>query len=234
MLKQVLPLTLISILPLLAGCGTKMVVVTPQKVLLTHPQKPVAVRAAIIRALRSQRYHSESEKPGQIVALHNRRGVRCRMLIEYTDREYTIRYMDSQGLRTDNTGLLRIEKRYARMTKRLSRAIDDEIARPAREAAEARERERRHQLALEDQRRRAAEEEQRRREQRYRPNVNVHVHPAPLGPRPAPARVYRRRHHHRSSTQSLTCTVNGVRYRCPTQQAFQNCSTLQPHTCTRF
>lgn len=229
-------LPLILSLALLAACGTKMVVVTPHRVLLTHPEQPVAVRAAIIRALRSQRYHAESEKPGQIVALHNRRGVRCRMLVEYTDREYSIRYMDSQGLKTDNTGLLRIENRYARMTRRLSRAIDDEIARPAREAAEARARERRYQLALEEQRRRAAEEERRRREQRFRPRVHVHVHPAPPppAPRPAPTHVYRRSHQQRSSTQTLTCTVNGVRYRCPTQQAFEACSTLRPHTCARF
>jgi len=223
------------LIALLTGCGTKMVPVQPEMVLLDQPQPGDAVRAAIIRGVTRHKLTTDSEKPGRIVATYDRRGVMYRFAIEYTDRQYVIHYLETRGLETATSrdGML-IETRYPRMIKRLQRAINEEISRPAREAAEARSRARQHELAVEAERRRAEEAAlERERLQRQPPPTSpppppVHIHP----PAPRHPVQIQRRSVHRSGSQTLTCCINGARYTCPSQQAFNQCMSLSPSACT--
>lgn len=50
--------------------------------------------------------------------------------------------------------------------------------------------------------------------------------PPPEAPAPNPQII-------RRSEQTLTCCINGARYTCPSQDAFNRCSTLDPSLCTR-
>jgi hypothetical protein len=50
--------------------------------------------------------------------------------------------------------------------------------------------------------------------------------PPPETPAPNPQII-------RRSEQTLTCCINGARYTCPSQDAFNRCSTLDPSLCTR-
>lgn len=223
----------------LSSCGTKMVPVRPETVLLQRPQASDAVRGAIIRGVTRHKLSTESERPGHIVATYDRRGVMYRFALDYTDRQYTIRYLETRGLETAGTGSgMMIEAKYLRMVRRLKHAINEELERPAREAAAARERERQHQLAVEAERRRAEEaalkrEQMRHRRHHHRPHNGVVVQPRIQVPAPAPRRVHIQRSTvHKSSTQSLTCCINGARYRCPSQQAFDQCVSMNPSACT--
>jgi hypothetical protein len=224
---------------LLAACGTKMVPVEPATVLLHQPQAGDAVRAAIIRGVTRHKLSPDSESPGRIVATYDRRGVMYRLAFEYTDRQYTIRYLETRGLETAMTGHgLLIDARYLRMVRRLEHAINEELERPAKEAAAARERQRQHQLAVEAERRRAEEAAWRREEARRRRHHHRHHGPPPprvvvQPPAPAPGGVHiQHRTVHKSGSQSLTCCINGARYRCPSQQAFEQCMTMNPSACT--
>lgn len=228
--------SLLVALLLLSACGTKMVAVHPDTVLLPQPHPGDAVRAAIIRGIARHKLSPDAETPGRIVATYDRRGLMYRFAFEYTDRQYTIRYLETRGLETAMTGHgLMIDARYLRMVRRLEHAINEELERPAREAAEAQERQRRHQLAVEAERRRAEEaalrreQQQRRRHHHGHPPHGVVVQP----PVPAPAPVHiQHRTIHKSGSQSLTCCINGARYRCPSQQAFEQCMTMSPSACT--
>lgn len=233
-MRRALPL----LIALLAGCGTKMVPVQPELVLLDRPQPSEAIRAAIIRGVTRHRLTTDSEKPGRIVATYDRRGVMYRFAFEYTDRQYVIRYLETRGLETASSrdGML-IEMRYPRMIKRLQRAINEEISRPAREAAEGRARARQHELAVEAERRRAEEARlERERLQRQPPPASpppppIHVHAPPPDHHRHPVQI-QHRDVRKSGSQTLTCCINGARYTCPSQQAFNQCMSLSPSACT--
>jgi hypothetical protein len=133
------------------GCGGRLVPLTPQSaVLLPQAQQTDLVRGAIARALTARRFVAEAEQPGTIVARYERRGQQLRVQIDYTGTQYQITYLDSVGFghQVDRAGQTVISSHYPRQVRALSSSIDEEIARPAREAQEAAERERNHQLEL--------------------------------------------------------------------------------------
>ncbi len=134
------------------GCGTRLVPLTPSAaVLLPQAQQQENVRAAIARAIVARQFVAENEAPGRIIARYERRGTVLRVQIDYSDTQYQITYLDSVGLDQHvdpRTGESMISAQYPRYVRTLSRSIDDELGRPAREAAAEEERERQHQLQL--------------------------------------------------------------------------------------
>jgi hypothetical protein len=230
------------------GCGGMIAAQTPRTVLLPSPSRPPMVRGAIVRALAVQRYEAEADEPGRIVARYERRGTRYRVEIAYTATQYSIRYVDSQGVdveRDEETGQLMIDGAYGRWIGRLERSIRDELARPGREQAAAVAAARQHELALANA---AAERERLRLEAEREANRPVVIRePAPpvVGlpvpvPMPVPAPVQigggvhvQRQVTNRQSTQALTCCINGAFYSCPGQEAFESCLSTGPSMCTR-
>src|SRR5262249_53081677 len=97
-----------------------------------------------------RKFHTEADEPGRIVARFDHGSESVRVAIEYADRQYTVKYLDSAGYKTmpAAAGGTLIEDRYTKLVAKLEHSIGDEIGRPAREAAEAVERERRQQLDL--------------------------------------------------------------------------------------
>ena len=234
----------LRVLALLAGglsigsCAQKLVAVRPDPVLLSQAQPLEAVRAAVVRALAAQRLLTETEQSGRVVARHDRRGLVMRLMVDYSDRQYVVRYLDSCGVAQPGPqGETMLDARCARIIHRLQRAVRDEIDRPAREAAAAAASARQHELAVEAERRRAAEaaaEAERLRNQPPPPPV-VEEPPAPP-PHPyggGGGVVIDRRVQHRDVQQSLTCCINGAYYSCPDQDAFNHCVGLKPSRCTR-
>jgi hypothetical protein len=162
-------LSVIALSFVLAACGARLVPLTPQRaVLLTASFEEEAVRAAVVRAIAARDYVAETEEPGRIVARYERRGVILRVEIRYDASRYEVVYLDSAGLsqQTRPDGQVMISPHYQRHMRALTASIDEEIARPEREAREAAEqaeratreaeqRQRDHQIAvLEAERRR--------------------------------------------------------------------------------
>jgi hypothetical protein len=150
-----------------AGCSRLVPLQPSSAVLLAQAQQPDLVRAAIARALSARNFVAESEQPGVIIARYDRRGQTLRVQIAYSESQYQITYLDSVGFGqvVDERGQTMIGAGYPRQVRALSSSIDDEIARPAREAEEAVQRERQHQLELaqqETQRQQAALDAQQR------------------------------------------------------------------------
>jgi hypothetical protein len=119
---------------------------------ITHTQDPAQVRAAIGRALQERQFAVEAELPGKMRVRMDHRGVQLRLDILYTGQQYSIEYIDSVGLgyQVDpNTGTPTISRNFGRYVARLEASIQEELERPAREAAEALEEQREHQLAME-------------------------------------------------------------------------------------
>src|SRR5512146_1717737 len=101
--------------------------------------------------------------------------MQLKLKIAYTPTQYQIGYLESDGLGygTGEDGTPVISARYEKLVRELSGAIDDELGRPAREAAEAEEAQRKHELdVIEAKRRaradaRAAKAEQAERERQF-------------------------------------------------------------------
>lgn len=138
------------------GCGTRLVPLRDQgAVLLQQPTEQTAMRAAITRALTARGYTAEAEQPGKIIARLDQRGVSLRLNIDYTQTQFAVSYIDSQGLnfQVGPQGPM-ISPRYNSYAENLRRSIRDELDRPARDAQAALDAQRQHELdVLEAQRR---------------------------------------------------------------------------------
>jgi hypothetical protein len=155
------------------GCARLVPLAPASAVLLPQAQEQEGVRAAIARAMTSRQYVAESETPGRIVARYSRGGATLRLAIAYSGTQYEISYLDSQGFDyvVDRRGQTLIGAGYPRQVRALAQAIEGEIGRPAREAAEAVERQRQQELALAQQetaRQQAALDAQAREQQAQR------------------------------------------------------------------
>ncbi len=132
------------------GCGARLIPLRDQgAVMLPQPVQETEMRAAIARALQARRYTVEQEQPNKVVARLDARGTVLRLNIEYSATQYNIQYLDSQGLNysVSPQGPM-ISRSYANYVEGLRRAIQDEIGRPAREAAAAVQAQRDHELAV--------------------------------------------------------------------------------------
>jgi hypothetical protein len=127
-------------------------------VLLPAPMRETELRAAITRALSSAQFTADSETPGIIVAESNRGRRRLRVRIVYSPTQYQLAYLDSDGYgaQVAEDGARVIHPSFERAMRNLSRAIDDEIGRPTREANQAVEQQRRHVVAVIEARNRGA------------------------------------------------------------------------------
>lgn len=136
---------------ILVGCGHHVVPLQDARsVLLPSPQPEADLRAAIARALSDRGFTAEGEEAGSVTARYVRGKIQLRLQIAYGETQYQLRYLDSEGLgyRPTPEGGRVISDRYERLVRDLSKAIDDELRRPAREAQKAVEQEREHELSV--------------------------------------------------------------------------------------
>ncbi|MEZ4410498.1 MAG: hypothetical protein R3A52_29060 [Polyangiales bacterium] len=139
----------------LAACGARQVPLRDQgAVLLAQPQPEGELRAAIARALAARSFTAESEQPNVIIARMDRRAPSC-ACGSTTPPRSTGSHIDRRAWAFSRAPGPMINRAYAN-TVGLRRAIDDEIARPSREAAAAVQAQRDHELAVAEQQREAA------------------------------------------------------------------------------
>jgi hypothetical protein len=229
----------ISTLGFSAACGTSFVSAksTSAPALIAEAHSPAEVRAAVIRALSDQRYTTEGETPGEIRARFERGNQRFRVRVAYSATEYAVHYTDSVGydVHPQQGGDTLIESRYARLVEKLKKSVERELRKPAEAAAQREAEERQYQLMLEQAR------------------SGVAPAPAPAEPSPVPGIVgaavgaavpalvpaagggatVEQNTSVKRSDQSLTCTINGTSYACPSQAAFDRCVRLDPTECKR-
>jgi hypothetical protein len=219
----------------LAACGTSYFPPPNDPVLIANPEPPAEVRAAVVRALQDRRFITEQEEGGRITARHERGEMMLRVAVDYDGARYAVRLLASSGFKsaTAPDGSVAIEARGAKELKALQNAINQELQRPAKEAAEAEKHEREYRLMLEQQKTARAQANA----QTAQANANAQVQPVyvpvpvPVSG-PAPVNV-------QSSTttttgsQSITCCINGAFYNCPSQETFRQCMSTNPSGCTR-
>jgi len=227
--------TSFTVLALVACGGTHYVSTrAPDAELIADAQSPAEVRAAVIRALASRRFKTESEQAGRVVARLDKGSERLRVAVEYTGQQYSIVYLDSAGLQTKTeNGEVLVESTYKSWTDKLKHAIGDELKRPAKERAEAERQERAYQLLL--QAGRTAEAQANAQAAEAQANANAQADaPAPdpaAAPAPPPVTIQSTTTI-RESQQSFTCCINGARYACPGEAAFKECVSRGPSKCT--
>ncbi|MEC7519362.1 MAG: hypothetical protein VYE22_05815 [Myxococcota bacterium] len=132
-------LGLVVMATLAVGCGRRGVPLrTTTAGAIGGRHAPGDVRAALFRALEADQFVVEQEAQNQLVARYTRGRITLRVGIAYNPAGYQIQYLDSAGLRhsVDRGGAAWIHPRYDRMITHLQRQIDEEIARPLREARE--------------------------------------------------------------------------------------------------
>ena len=136
-----------------SACGSRLVAVGAARgTMITQTDDATAIRDAIARGLQSQRYVVEAEEDGRILARYERGRLSIKLMIEYSNEQFTISHVESTGLDHQIDPVTQqevISPHYPRYVTRLEREIQSELGRPAREAEEALEEQRQHQLALE-------------------------------------------------------------------------------------
>src|SRR5262252_7511710 len=146
-----LPLAL-ALIAGLAGCHTSFVRTTGADAqLITTAYPSGEIRAAVVRALEDRNFATVSEEPGRILARFDKHGTSLRVAVEYSETQYLVRYVDSEGFKTEKSpsGETLIEDKYASLVKGLNKSIDQELKRPAKELAKAQRREQEYQMWLE-------------------------------------------------------------------------------------
>jgi hypothetical protein len=106
----------------------------PTSIVVTGGPTAPAVREAIARALAARRYTLESEEGTRIFARFTSRGVSMRLAIDYSPTQVTVNYLDSTGLGFEDA---MSSRQYDGWMRNLTSTMQEEIGRPAREAAEA-------------------------------------------------------------------------------------------------
>jgi hypothetical protein len=213
-----------------ASCGTSYVSTKTADPTLLEGQDPAEVRAAIIRAMKLRKFKAVREEPGVITAKLERGDETVEVAIEYSGSQFLIRYLGSEGLETAKVGdELMIDDAYSAYTRKLSAVIEKELARPARERADAERDRREYELMLA--RARAGTDRPAQASggggEPSGPNVgNIIEQVAPMVPQVEVGGSVRH------SEQSLTCCINGAKYLCPGQDAFNQCITNGPSACT--
>ncbi|MBX7112861.1 MAG: hypothetical protein K1X64_00905 [Myxococcaceae bacterium] len=87
------------------------------------------LREAIINAFREHGYDAQSEVEGKLVGRYARRGETLRVAVEYSSKQFTIRYLESDGLgaKTDKNGVTDIGSVYDRWTANLAETIQRKL-----------------------------------------------------------------------------------------------------------
>lgn len=223
-----------------AACGTSFVSArsTSAPALIAEAYSLAEVRAAVIRALSDQSYTTEGETAGEIRARFERGDQRFRVRVAYSATQYAVHYTDSVGydVHPQAGGDILIESRYARLVDKLKKAVERELRKPAEAAAQRVAEDRQHQLMR----------EQARSGEAPAPAPAAPASPVPgivesavgaalpaLVPAAGGGTTLEQSTSVKRSDQSLTCTINGTSYACPSQAAFDRCVRLDPGECER-
>ncbi len=213
-----------------ASCGTSYVSTKTTDTILLEGQDVAEVRAAIVRAMKLRKFKPQREEPGMIIAKLERGDERVEVAIEYSSSQFLIRYLSSEGLETAKVeDELLIDDAYASYTKKLSVVIEKELKRPAQERAETERNRREYELMLA--RAQAGTDRPAQTDggggEPSGPTVGGILEQ--VGPMVPPVQLDGSVKH---SQQSLTCCINGAKYNCPGQDAFNACMTKGPSQCT--
>lgn len=107
----------------------------PPTAMIVSPTQDVSgVEAALIRALRARGWGVEEAVPGRITARLDQRRTQLRIALDYDGSRVGIALLSSVGLELDDASRSR---RYEGWMRNLASSIEEELARPAREAQEA-------------------------------------------------------------------------------------------------
>lgn len=210
----------IVVFALATACEPSFVPAKSADPILLEGQEIAEVRAAIIRSMKQRKYTAKHEEPGKIIARRESGSEMVEVAIEYTESQFLIRYRTSEGLATmkDGDDLL-IDDQYDSWKQKLSSTIEKELKRPARERKEAERNQRDYELML-------ARAKSGVSEPARGPNVGEIIEKVG-GALPASGGGSIQH-----SQQSLTCCINGKKYDCPGQAAFDACVTSGPSQCT--
>lgn len=223
----------VSILALTA-CETSFVPAKNAEPILLEGQDVAEVRAAIIRAMKLRKFKPQREEPGKIVARLERGDEMIEVSIEYSSSQFLIRYLSSDGLETiKENGELLVDDAYDSYKKKLAVVIEKELQRPAQERAESERNRREYELLL----------------ARAKSGADNTAQSSPGGSPVAPPSIgqgvgqiidaagpavpqVQVNGSVKHSEQSLTCCINGSKYLCPGQDAFNACLSNGPSQCT--
>jgi len=222
-----------------SGCGTTYYSPPQDPVLVANPEQPAEIRAAIVRAISDRRYIAEQEQAGRIVARHERGDATLRVAIDYDGTHYQMKYINSAGYKTQPApdGSMVIEARGMKEMKNLQAAIDREIQRPAKEAAEREQHEREYRLMIEQQKTARAQANADAAQANLQSQQQQQVQPVAVPgmvqlPPPGAVNIQSSTSSTQGS-QSITCCINGAFYNCPSQDAFKQCMGANPSACPR-
>lgn len=100
----------------------------PITVMFPRAYAPELVRAAIARALAARRFQTETEERTRLYARFIHRRGAIRVAVDYSGNQAVVTPLEAQQVD---------EREWAAWSRNLSRSLEEEIARPDREAAEA-------------------------------------------------------------------------------------------------
>jgi hypothetical protein len=117
------------------GGGEVVTFAPPTTTLVVRPTQAIGdVEAALLRAAEARRYVVEGLEPGRLSLRLESRGTVLHIVVAYDGEHVAIDYASSTGLPLEDVGESR---RYEALLRNLAESIEGELARPAREAAEA-------------------------------------------------------------------------------------------------
>lgn len=238
----------------LGACGGGKFMPPPaEPSLLAAPESPAEVRSAIILGLADRKFRTEGERNGKILAHYSHGPSGLRVLVDYDGSHYTVRLIATRGYKTKNEGgEMLVEKRVTGALRNLHTAIERELARPAKERAEAERAQREYEMRMQAARTAQAQAEA------NTANANLQAQqmaqeppPPPMGDDGTPpsddemngaAPTWDAQYQEAPAVQvqvntatavsNVTCCINGARYTCPDQASFQACASMNPSGCT--
>ncbi len=240
MFKAARRVLFVSVLMTAACGGTKYMAPPAEPSLLAQPEAPADVRAAIVLALADRKFKTEGEQENRIVAHYSRKDAGIRVVVDYDGSRYTVHLLASHGYKTKTEGgAMVVEKRVAQAIKALNAAIDRELALPAKERAEAEKKQREYDLQMQTlQTSQAQAEAQAANAQQQAPpdqqggdDNGAEPTGGPVWDATFQVSVPVPQIQVRASAYSGSCCINGTKYSCPNQAAFQACSQMNPSGC---
>jgi hypothetical protein len=231
----------------LIGCGSSYMQPPAEPSLLAQPEAPTDVRAAIVLALADRKFKTEAEEGNKIVAHYQRKESGIRVVVDYDGSRYTVHLLGVRGYKTkQERGEYVVEKRVGSALKGLYTAINRELARPAKERAEAEKKQRDYEMQMQAMRTSQAQAEAQSATAQQQPQDQGGQGGGEEGEQGPPnagwdatfkvtvplPQIHPPQVQTQTSVYSGSCCINGAKYSCPNAQAFQMCSSMNPSACT--